>query len=83
MLVKSFGWAMSEMSKIRMPRTRFSLTASGTPPNWQSCRLLVDSEDMNSRFLYTDTSFCDAGHVYALISAGFAGFEMSQISKPL
>ena len=42
---------MSVMSKMRMPRTRFLLTGSGTPPNSQSVRLFVASDDMNSRFL--------------------------------
>ena len=62
-LVMSFGFLTSVMSKIRMPRTRSLLIGSGTPPNLQSTRLLVPSDDMNSRFLKTDTSFCDAGHM--------------------
>jgi acyl-CoA synthetase (AMP-forming)/AMP-acid ligase II len=33
------------MSNTRMPRTRALLTGSGTPPNPQSVRLLVDSDD--------------------------------------
>src|SRR5262245_2884010 len=81
--VTSLGCATFEMSKTRMPRTRSSLTGSGIPPNLQSTRLLVDSDDMKRRFLYTDTSFCDAGQVKTFASVGFAGFEMSHISKPL
>ena len=61
-LATSFGFLTSLMSNTRIPRTRSLLTGSGTPPKPQSDRLLVASDDMNSRFLYTDTSFCDAGH---------------------
>ena len=65
---------MSSMSNTRMPRTRSVLTGSGTPPKPQSARLLVASDDMNSRFLYTDTSFCDAGHRYVLHQHRLRGF---------
>src|SRR6476620_7075510 len=78
-LVTSFGFFTSEMSKMRMPRTRSLLIGSSTPPNLQSERLFVDSDDMKRRFLNTEMSFCEAGHVYAFASTGFAGFEMSQI----
>ena len=82
--VTSFGFLTSVMSKMRMPRTRsFCGPGSVKPPNLQSARLFVASDDMNSRLPYTETSFCDAGHSYAPASTGFAGFEMSQISKPL
>src|SRR5215471_16362923 len=76
-LVMSFGFFMSLISKMRMPRTRSLLTGSFTPPNLQSVRLFVDSDDMKRRFLNTEMSFCDAGHVYALASMGLAGFEIS------
>src|SRR5437867_3256319 len=82
-VVTSFGRLMSEMSNTRMPRTRVLLIGSGTPSNPQSVRLLVASDDMNSRFLYTETSFCDAGHRYVCTRTGLDGFEMSKISKPL
>src|SRR5678815_5237052 len=79
--ISRFGLLMSAMSKIRMPRTRSLIGAPGAalgkPPNPQSSRLLVDSDDMNSRFLYTDTSFCDAGQMYCDASTGFAGLERS------
>ena len=41
------------------------------------------SADMNIRFLYTETSFCEAGQVYAVTMTGDAGFVMSQITGPL
>ncbi len=49
-VVTSLGRLMSEMSNTRMPRTRSLLTGSGTPSKPQSARLLVASDDMNSRF---------------------------------
>ena len=49
-VVTSLGCLMSEMSNTRMPRTRSLLTGSGTPSKPQSARLLVASDDMNSRF---------------------------------
>src|SRR6059036_3073005 len=76
-VVTSFGCLTSEMSNTRIPRTRSLLTGSGTPSNPQSARLLVASDDMNIRFRYTDTSFCDAGHRYVCMSTGFDGLEMS------
>src|SRR3954464_5969260 len=76
-VVTSLGCFTSAMSNTRIPRPRSLLTGSGTPSNPQSARLLVASDDMNSRFLYTETSFCDAGHPYDCTSAGFDGFEMS------
>jgi hypothetical protein len=50
------------MSKTRTPRMRSLLTASRTPPGLQSMRPFCASADMNMRFLYTETSFCEAGH---------------------
>src|SRR6185436_9694228 len=82
-VVTSLGCLTSLMSNTRMPRTRSLLIGSGTPPKPESLRLVPDSDDMNSRFLYTDTSFCDAGHVYCCARVGLSGFEMSQMSKPL
>src|SRR5206468_12543621 len=76
-VVTSFGRLTSEMSNTRMPRTRILLIGSGTPSNPQSLRLLVASDDMKSRFRYTDTSFCDAGQRYVCTSTGFDGLEMS------
>src|SRR4051812_22631908 len=76
-VVTSFGCLTSAMSNTRMPRTRSLLTGSGTPSKPQSARLLVASDDMNNRFRYTDTSFCDAGHTYVCIRTGFDGFDMS------
>jgi hypothetical protein len=38
---------------------------------------------MNIRFLYTDTSFCDAGHSYATTSLGLDGLLMSHTTGPL
>ncbi len=58
---RSLGCAMSVMSKMRRPRRRSVLTVSFTPWAPQSRRPLVPSPDTNSRFLYTDTSLCDAG----------------------
>src|ERR671935_2733855 len=75
-VVTSFGRLTSEMSNTRMPRTRSLLTGSGTPANPQSVRLLIASDDMKSRFRYTDTSFCDAGHRYVCMSTGLDGLEM-------
>ena len=77
------GLAMSAMSKIRMPRSRAVLTESCTPRVPQSSRPPVPSPDTNSRFLYTDTSLCDAGQTYPTFKLGLAGFEMSQTWKPL
>src|SRR5436190_8753753 len=82
-LVTSLGFLTSLMSKMRMPRTRSLLIGSGTPPKPQSTRLVPDSDDMNSRFLKTETSFCDAGQLYWFASTGFSAFETSQMSKPL
>src|SRR5205814_5779237 len=82
-LVTSFGFLTSLMSNTRMPRTRSLLTGSGTPPKPQSVRLEFDSDDMNRRFLKTDTSFCDAGQLYCCASTGLSAFETSQMSKPL
>src|SRR6186997_2494040 len=76
-VVTSLGCLMSEMSKTRMPRTRSLLIGSGTPPKPQSARLLVASDDMKTRFRYTDTSFCEAGHRYVCASTGFDGLLMS------
>ena len=55
------GFAMSEASKMRMPRTRTVLTVSCTPCVPQSERPLSPSADTKRRCLYTDTSLCDAG----------------------
>src|SRR5579872_2259999 len=76
-VVTSFGRLMSEMSNTRMPRTRILLTGSATPSKPQSERLLFASDDMNSRFRYTDTSFCDAGQRYDCISTGLLGLLTS------
>src|SRR5690348_17274557 len=73
-----FGFAMSEMSKIRMPRNRAALTESCTPAVPQSSRPPIPSPDTNSRFLNTDTSLWDAGQRYPTFSVGRDGFEMSQ-----
>src|SRR6476661_9908966 len=67
-----FGCAMSLMSKILSPRSRSLLTVSGTPSVPQSSRPVSPSPDTNSRFLYTDTSLCDAGHTYASSRRGLA-----------
>ena len=72
------GLAMSLMSKMRSPRSRSLLTVSCTPCAPQSMRPLSPSPDTNSRFRYTDTSLCDAGHTYAVFTTGRLGFEMSQ-----
>ncbi len=56
-----FGLAMSVMSKMRMPRSRSALTVSVTPSLPQSRRPPSPSPETKSRFLYTDTSLCDAG----------------------
>src|SRR4029079_2800886 len=85
-LVMSFGFLMSEMSNTRTPRKRSLLTESAGlnwPLGLQSMRPLYASADMNMRFLYTDTSFCDAGHSYAAATVGCEGSLMSQITGPL
>ncbi len=76
-VVTSLGFLMSPMSNTRIPRTRSLLTGSGTPSNPQSTRLLVASDDMKSRFLKTDTSFCDAGQRYVCFNTGFTGLLTS------
>ena len=78
-----FGAAMSVMSKIRMPRRRSALTVSLTPCAPQSSRPEVPSPDTKSRFLYTETSLCEAGQRKPIVSDGLAGLEMSQTWKPL
>ena len=50
-LAMYFGFAMSVMSKMRMPRRRSLLTASFTPSPPQSSRPPLPSPDTNSRFL--------------------------------
>src|SRR5689334_16379705 len=77
--VNSFGFLMSEISKMRMPRTRSVLTVSRIGPLVQSFLLSLPSDDMNSRLRYTLTSFCDAGHMNVDTILGLAGFDMSQI----
>lgn len=72
------GLVISAMSKMRMPRSRAALTESCTPCVPQSSRPPIPSPDTNSRFLYTDTSLCDAGHTNPILSVGLAGVEMSQ-----
>ena len=54
------------------------LTVSLTPCVPQSSRPGVPSPETKSRFLYTDTSLCEAGQRYADLSVGLAGLEMSQ-----
>ncbi len=56
-----FGFAMSVMSKMRMPRSRSWETESRTPALVQSSRPPVPSPDTKSRFRNTDTSLCEAG----------------------
>src|SRR5690606_31037152 len=78
-----FGLVMSEMSKMRMPRRRSPLIAVGTPPSLQSRRPSIPSPDTNRRCLYTETSLCDAGQKYSVVTTGVAGLEMSHTTKPL
>ena len=82
-LAISFGFLMSLMSNTRTPRMRSLLTGAGTPPGLQSMRPFCASADMNIRFLYTDTSFCDAGHSYATTSVGLDGLLISHTTGPL
>ena len=74
---------MSLMSKMRRPRSRSVLTVSWTPCTPQSSRPEFPSPETKSRFLKTETSLCDAGQRYAVLSDGMAGFEMSHTWKPL
>src|SRR2546427_9969889 len=79
------GCARSRMSKMRTPRIRSLLTESAgakpCPP--QSSLAFGASADMkSSSCLYTEMSFCDAGHTYAVTSVGEAGLETPQIWKP-
>jgi hypothetical protein len=46
-----FGFAMSVMSKMRMPRMRSLLTVSATPWPPQSSRAVGASADTMSKFL--------------------------------
>src|SRR5438093_11150090 len=73
-----FGLAMSVMSKIRIPRNRAALTESCTPSVPQSRRPDMPSPDTNSRFLYTETSLCDAGQRYPIFSRAHFGFGTHQ-----
>ena len=73
---------MSVMSKMRIPRSRIALTESCTPSLPQSRRPPVPSPETKSRFLYTDTSLCDAGQKKATVSDGFAASLMSHTWKP-
>ena len=49
----------------------------GNPCVPQSSRPFGISTDMNSKFLYTDTSPCPPGHTIVVSSVVLAGFEMS------
>ena len=72
------GLLMSLMSKMRIPRSRSLLTVSFTPWVPQSSLAPRSSPETNSRFRYTETSLCEAGHTYPVFSTGWRGFEMSQ-----
>ena len=74
---------MSLMSKMRRPRSRSWLTVACTPCAPQSRRPVPLSLDTNSRLWYTDTSLCEAGQKYAVVSTGWLGDEMFQTWKPL
>src|SRR5690349_7992493 len=76
-----FGFLMSEMSKMRIPRRRSWLTASRTLWVPQSSRPELPSPDTNSRLRYTDTSLCDAGQRNDLVTTGRDGLEMSHTTK--
>src|SRR6266496_1379827 len=76
------GFAMSVMSKMRIPRSRSWLTVSATPCVPQSVRPFSASPDTNSRFRYTETSLCDPGQTKALCNRGLLGLEMSQTWRP-
>src|SRR5256712_2258114 len=52
------GFAMSVMSKIRIPRSRSWLTVSVTPCGPQCVRPFRASPDTNSSLRYTETSLC-------------------------
>src|SRR5689334_24296060 len=80
--VMGLGCAMSEMSKIRMPRMRSLLTESCIPWVPQSSRPLKSSPETNSRLRYTETSFCASGHTYAVTSVGWPGCAMSHTCRP-
>ena len=49
--VMYFGFVMSLISKMRMPRTRIALTESSMPPAAQSFRPVSPSAETKSRFL--------------------------------
>src|SRR5438132_14388115 len=72
-LVMGLGCAMSEISKMRMPRIRSLLTESGTPWVPQSSRPLKSSPDVNSRLRYTETSFCASAQASGVGSVGWLG----------
>src|SRR2546422_8793422 len=76
------GFAMSVMSKMRIPRSRSWLTVSGTPCVPQSVRPFKASPDTNSRLRYTETSLCDPGQTNALCNRGRLGLEMSHTWSP-
>ena len=77
------GLAISEMSKMRIPRRRSWLTVSWIPWSPQSSLARKSSPDTKSRFSCTDTSLCEAGHTWVTTETGFAGSEMSQTWMPL
>src|SRR5437879_12447007 len=77
-LVTGLGCAMSEMSKMRMPRMRSLLTEAGTPWVPQSSRPLKASPDVNSRLRYTETSFCASGETALVTRGGGGGWAMRE-----
>src|SRR6266705_2315067 len=56
--------------------------SGGNPCAPQSRRPFGISTDMNSRFLYTDTSPCPPGHTSEVSNVVFAGLEMSKMFTP-
>ena len=76
------GFAMSVMSKIRIPRSRSWLTVSVTPCVPQSVRPFSASPDTNSSVRYTETSLCDPGHTNALCNRGLLRSVMSHTWTP-
>ena len=67
------GMRMSEMSKMRTPRNRCSLTGSATPCRPQSRRPRVCSTDMMSRLPTTEMSPWPPGQTTELTRVGEAG----------
>lgn len=74
----NMGWALSVMSKIRMP----SQPVPRSSPLSHSGPTRAASIDRNSRFPLTEMSFCSPGQSTRLTAVGLVGSEMSNTLKP-